>query len=36
MSGYYALTAPTSDLQAGRSRLYGLVVPPARTSLPSR
>ena len=27
MAGFYALTAPTSDLLAGRSRLYGLVVP---------
>jgi hypothetical protein len=31
-AGYYALTSATSDLQAGRSRLYGLVVPaPSRT-----
>jgi hypothetical protein len=29
MGGYYALTAPTSDLQPGRSRLYGLLVPEA-------
>lgn len=29
-SGYYALTAPTPDLQPGRSRLYGLVVPARR------
>ena len=27
MAGFYALTAPTADLTAGRSRLYGLVVP---------
>ena len=26
MSGYYALTGATPDLQPGRSRLYGLVV----------
>ena len=30
LSGYYALTAPTADLQPGRSRLYGLVVPTPR------
>ncbi len=30
LSGYYALTAPTSDLQPGRSRLYGLIVPAPR------
>lgn len=27
LGGYYALTAPTPDLQPGRSLLYGLVVP---------
>lgn len=27
MAGFYALTAPTPDLLAGRSRLYGLMVP---------
>ena len=27
MAGFYALTAPTTDHLAGRSRLYGLVVP---------
>lgn len=26
-AGYYALTAPTSSLDADRSRLYGLIVP---------
>ena len=35
MGGYYALTAPTSDLQAGRSRLYGLVVPAPRVAAPA-
>ena len=35
MGGYYALTAPTSDLQPGRSRLYGLVVPAPRTAAPA-
>lgn len=27
LAGYYTLTAPTASLDAGRSRLYGLVVP---------
>jgi hypothetical protein len=35
LSGYYALTAPTADLQAGRSRLYGLVVPAPRAAAPA-
>jgi hypothetical protein len=26
-AGYYTLTAPTASLDAGRSRLYGLIVP---------
>ncbi len=34
LSGYYALTAPTPDLQPGRSRLYGLVVPTASPAAP--
>lgn len=34
LSGYYSLTAPTSDLPAGRSRLYGLVVPGTTTPSP--
>ncbi len=33
--GYYALTAPTADLQPGRSRLYGLLVPAPRTAAPA-
>ena len=35
MGGYYALTAPTSDLQPGRSRLYGLLVPTPRAAAPA-
>lgn len=35
LGGYYALTAPTADLQAGRSRLYGLVVPGPRAAAPA-
>ncbi len=35
MGGYYALTAPTADLQPGRSRLYGLDVPAPRASAPA-
>ena len=34
-AGFYALTAPTSDLQPGRSRLYGLVVPAPRVASPT-
>jgi hypothetical protein len=34
LSGYYALTAPTPELQPGRSRLYGLVVPTPRPAAP--
>ncbi len=34
LGGYYALTGPSPDLQPGRSRLYGLVVPTPRAAAP--